>query len=506
MAQAEAAAARYAGTLRGKLASAVQSVRAGFSGGGGGGAGGGGPGLIARLADFRTQVQLLAGSAVVVGVKRLVDGIGDIGESAQRLGVTTDQFQRLKVLADQNGSSVEGLGTAFRTLSNSAVQPTKESTAAFAKLGVSTKDASGQFKSTNDLFFDVAAALANVGNETERSALAQDLLGRSAQELKPLFANGAEGVAKMRKELGALSVLSDETIAQADALSDSWKTVGPSLLSAAEPLLKLLLPALKLLTEAMSKGIEWLGKFLKQTDFVSVALTALGGVFVTRLLPQLSVMVTLGGGATKVMTGMALAAGRAALAFLAWAIPAAIIEDFIGFLRGDESAIGKTLDMVFGKGASTGVIEALGKAWDLLASAVKRVLEAMHLFKPGDESLEQRQRADETWQGSNFQRKIVPGLKLFADLVAPGLGTLGGKAADWIGSSTASAGYGQSVDYGTMAAPGPAMSSSEPNLSIGDTHIEITMSPSASAPDVGRAVSSALSSDRDQLMSTYQSY
>src|SRR4051812_46254955 len=104
MAESEAAAAKYAQTLRGKLATAVQAVKDGFNRGGGGG-GGGGPGLIERLGDFRTQVQLLRAAAAVAGIKRLVDGIGDIGEAAQRLGVTTDQFQRLDVLAKQNGTS-----------------------------------------------------------------------------------------------------------------------------------------------------------------------------------------------------------------------------------------------------------------------------------------------------------------------------------------------------------------------------------------------------------------
>jgi hypothetical protein len=268
-------------------------------------------------------------------------------------------FQRLKVFADQNGTSVDSLGTAFRNLANAAVQPTKQSTAALAKLGVSAKDTNGQFKSTNDLFFEVAGALADVSNETERSALAQDLLGRSAQELKPIFAGGRAEIEKQRKALAAMNVLSDETIAQADDLSDSWKGIGPSLLSAAEPLLKLLLPALTKLTEWMFKGIDVVGKFLKQTDFASVALTALGFAVWWKVLPGLELMIALGGGAARSLLVMAGAGARAAASFLGLVLPLLLIEDFITFLRGGDSETGRLLDAVFGKGTSEGTLKAL---------------------------------------------------------------------------------------------------------------------------------------------------
>jgi hypothetical protein len=358
MRAAEQAAASYAQTLRGKLASAVATVRAGFNGGAAGAAGGG-PGLIASLATVRNGMLALGVGAAAHAVKSVVDGIGDIREASQRLGVTTDTFQRLRVLAEQNGTSVQSLGTAFRTLANSAVQPTKESAAAFAALGVSAKDANGQFKSTNELFFEVAGALADVGNETERSALAQDLLGRSAQDLKPIFAGGRAEIDKQRKALAAMNVLSAETITQADDLSDSWKAIGPSLLAAAEPLLKLLLPALTDLTAWLVKGITFTAKWLKNTDLAAIGLTALGFVVATKVLPGLQLMVGLGGGLTKSLLGMAGAGAKAALSFLRIALPLLAIEDFITFLRGGDSETGRLLDAIFGKGSAEGTLKAL---------------------------------------------------------------------------------------------------------------------------------------------------
>lgn len=511
-AQADAAAAKYATTLRGRLAGAVKAVRDGFSRGGGGG--GEGPGLIERLKDFRTQVQLLAGSAVVVGVKRLVDSIGDIGEEAQRLGVTTDQFQRLRVLAEQNGTSVQSLGTAFRTLANSAVQPTKESTAAFEKLSVSTKDANGQFKSTNDLFFEVAEALSKVGNETQRSALAQDLLGRSAQELKPIFAGGAAAIEAQRKALGEMNVISPETIAQADELSDSWKALGPSLLASAEPLLKILIPALTQLTQLVFKGIEAFGKWLKQTDLTSVAITALGAAVALKLLPGLELMVGLGGGATKVLLGMAGAGAKALWSFLRLALPLLAIEDFITFLRGGDSETGRLLDAVFGKGTAEGTLQTLKD----LADAFKDLWKWMTGDGQGEKVKKLFQDIDDgiVLIANDLLAKLGIGKGGLNGAIPVGqqggdfFGDLGTKLfKDIPGSVAYNETHGKTMPApalpptGFYGPPNAAGSVQGNATTFGDTNVTVTMGPSASAGDVGNSVVSAVTEERNRIVGAY---
>lgn len=512
-AQAEAAAAKYATTLRGRLAGAVKAVRDGFGTGRAGGEGG--PGLIDRLATARNAFLGLAGGAVVTGVKRLVDGIGDIGEGAQRLGVSTDQFQRLRVLAEQNGTSVEALGASFRNLSNAAVQPTKESEKAFRELGVSVKDGSGQFKSANDLFFDTTAALAGVADETKRNALAQDLLGRSALELKPLFANGTEAVNEQRKALASLNVLSKETIDQADGISDTWKTLPLLFLTAAEPLIKLLLPALAHLTEWTVKGTEALSKFLKQTDFTSVALTALGGVMVLKVLPQLELMVGLGGGATKSLLGLAGAGAKAALSFLRLALPLLAVEDFITFLRGGDSETGRLLDALFGEGTADGTLKTIQDLADAFKDLWKWML--------GDGQGEKVKK---------LLQEIDDGINLIAnDLLAKlGIGKGGLNGPLPVGDKKSFSGFFE--DLGTKAfgnipgtaayaethdtIPGPALpptgfygpptadGSVAGNTTVfGDTNVTVTMGPSASAGDVGRAVVSATTEERNRLVGAY---
>jgi hypothetical protein len=483
MRAAEQAAASYAQTLRGKLASAVAAVRAGFNGGAAGAAGGG-PGLIASLATVRNGMLALGAGAVIHGVKRLVDSIGSIGEQASALGVTTDQFQRLDVLAKMNNTSVEALGTAFRTLGNAAVQPTKETAEAFAKLGITTTDASGQFKSANDLFFEVGEALSGVSNEMERGALAQDLLGRSAQQLRPIFAQGTEAFKKQRLELLKLKVLSPETIAGADAVSDSFAVLGTQVLAAAEPLIKTLIPGLLTLTTWLAKGVELLGKLLDKTDLTAIAITALGYAIVWKVIPGLRLMIALSGGSATALLGMGAAAAGAAASFLLLAAKLFIIQDLISFLTGHESAIGSVMDKLFGVGASTGVLETLAKAWDMIASAVKAAGAALGLFNLNDEDKAQGDRASSTWQGSNFQS--------LAHGFGEGLNMMGGAGA-----------FGAGGMIPGMYMPPAAGGAAPPAVSVGDNNVTINMSSSATASDVASAVRPELERSREALVSSY---
>ena len=490
MVAAEQAAAAYAKTLRGRLAGAVDAVRAGFNGGGG--AKGGGPGLIESLATARNAFLAFAGGTAVRGVMGLVDSIGDISESAARLGVTVEQFQRLRVVAEQNGTSVEALGTAFRTLANAAVQPTKESTKAFKTLGVSVKDAKGQFKSTNDLFFEVSKALAGVSNETKRSALAQDVLGRSAIQLKPIFAGGSAAIDEMARSMGDMNVLSAETVRSADELSDSWKAVGPSLLSAAEPLLKILIPALKTFTEFVVGVIEALGKWIKQTDLTSVAITALGAVMVTRIIPGLRLMIGLGGGASRVLLSMAGSAAKAAVAFLRMALPLLAIEDFITFLRGGDSETGRLIEAIFGKDGVTVTLKAIK---DLKAAMVD-----LWDWVTGQSTGEGVARL---WQ--EFGNGITVMINDALAAIGIGKGGTNGpfKLAETIVQST-SMGTSSYINtpgaYGPPTANGSTRGNAGSAVTIGDTSVTINGYSVADSKRIAADLDEVLSRNRDSLV------
>jgi hypothetical protein len=306
-----------------------------------------GSGLISSL--FTLQNSLRAGAAIYGfgALKGLVDQIGSIGEEASRLGVTNAEFQRLDVLAKQNATSVGALGTAFRTLATNAVDPSKEAAEAFAKLGVQAKDGNGAIKSRQDLFFETAGALADIEDTTTRAALAQRIYGRGALELAPLLANGRAGLEAQREELEKLPILSDSLIASADKFSDGWETMKQQLMAVAGPVLEgLVIPALQLLVDTVGLLSSGIGALTKNLNFGRIAFVAL--LFpASRMIATMSALVSLGGGWTKVLGGMAGGVKRLVVQFAPLIAAFLILEDVFTFFRGGDSLIGRGLEKAF---------------------------------------------------------------------------------------------------------------------------------------------------------------
>lgn len=312
-------------------------------------------GFISGLFTMQNAIRGAVAAAGAGALLGIIDQIGGIGEAAAKLGVTNAEFQRLDVLAKQNATSVQALGTVFRSLANAAVDPTKETTAAFQKLGIVVKEQDGTFKSRQDLFFETAGALADVSDTTQRAAMAQDLFGRGAIELLPLLANGRAGIDEQRAALEKLAVVSDEAIASADAFSDSLPAVKLQLMALAGPVLeKVVIPVLAVFRDVVLALVDGWTKLTKGLNFGTIALAATF-VALTPVVGQLGLLIKLGGG----VSAMFKTIGRSALGAVKSMAPILaaflILEDIFTFFTGGESTTGFLIDKLFGDGVGSGV-------------------------------------------------------------------------------------------------------------------------------------------------------
>ena len=173
----------------------------------------------AGLADVM-KGQLLA-DAVKAGLSKVYDLVKDIGSAmwdaskagasyaddvltmATVSGMSTDQLQEYKYMADLVDVSVDTITGSMTKLTSSmtkAQKGNKETKKAFKELGVAIKDESGKLRDNQDVFNDVIAALSKIDNETERDAKAMQLMGKSAKDLNPLMAAGADRLRELAKE------------------------------------------------------------------------------------------------------------------------------------------------------------------------------------------------------------------------------------------------------------------------------------------------------------------
>lgn len=149
-----------------------------------------------------------------------------IDKMSQRLTLSREAFQEWDFILSQSGVSIDSLQMSMKTLT----QEIERDSDAFAKLGVSSKDAVGNFRNQEEVFKDTIIALQGMEAGIEKSSLAQKLFGRNGQELLPLLnaqAGSVEELTQKARDLGL--VMSDEVIDAGVLLTDQMDQIKRSI-------------------------------------------------------------------------------------------------------------------------------------------------------------------------------------------------------------------------------------------------------------------------------------
>lgn len=190
--------------------------------------------------DAVGKIAKVAMGAVTVGaVVKVVKELGNlvvqstvvldrVDKMSQKIGMSRQGFQEWDYILAQTGANIDGLQMSMKTLSTQADAVTKggsEATAMFEKLGVEVLDVNGKMKDQEALFSEVFLALSDLESETERTAMASRLLGRSATELAPAMNQGSDEIEKLRDDAHSLGLVYE------DELIDSGVRLGDNILA-----------------------------------------------------------------------------------------------------------------------------------------------------------------------------------------------------------------------------------------------------------------------------------
>lgn len=132
---------------------------------------------------------------------------------------------------------------------------------AYKRLGVSIKDANGQLRNGQDVYWDVIDALKKIENPTERDALAMQLLGKSGTEVNTIIDAGSEAFKGMGDEAERMGyVMGDQTVKKLGKFNDRLQQLkaGATGLKNAAALI-----ALPFLDDLAEKGVPILAEFSK---------------------------------------------------------------------------------------------------------------------------------------------------------------------------------------------------------------------------------------------------
>ena len=163
------------------------------------------------------------GAAGVALTKTVMDGAaqtaayGDnIDKMSQKLGMSAQAYQEWDAILQHSGASIESMQGSMKTLQVAAESGNK----AFEELGISQEELANM--SPEEMFDATITALQNVDDESRRTYLATQLLGRGATELGALLNTSSEDTEAMRRRVHELGgVMSDESVKAAAAYQDS---------------------------------------------------------------------------------------------------------------------------------------------------------------------------------------------------------------------------------------------------------------------------------------------
>lgn len=192
-----------------------------------------------------------AGSHFLNLTRNAIDSADELGKFAQKAGMSTEAMSSMAVSARLSDVSNATLKTGLRALANTAEEAQKGNNKAadsFKAIGVSVTDANGKLKGTEQLFAEVSKKMAGYTDSAQKTALANDLMGRSGAELLPMM-NGLSETADLAKKLGA--TLDKDTAQGAEKFNDNLTLMRISSEAMGMKIAQVLLPTLGQLTDKM---------------------------------------------------------------------------------------------------------------------------------------------------------------------------------------------------------------------------------------------------------------
>jgi len=177
--------------------------------------------------------------AVVKGSSDLASYGDNIDKMSQKMGISAQGYQEWEAVMQHSGTSMETMKASMKTLAN-AVERGNDS---FERIGISLEDL--ETMSNEDIFAATIAGLQNVDNETERTYLAGQLLGKGATELGALLNTSAEDTQAMKDRVHELGgVMSDEAVKNAAAFQDNLQDLQTAFAGVGRGIVSELLPGM----------------------------------------------------------------------------------------------------------------------------------------------------------------------------------------------------------------------------------------------------------------------
>lgn len=160
-------------------------------------------------------------------ISKAIEFGDEIGKLSVRMGANVEVTQELVAIARRYDIEMSGLATSFKKMQVGVSQAStgnKELLETFAALGLNIKEISRL--QPDEQFIVIGDAISRMKKPADQARAELALLGRTGNELRPMFENGAEGMRKARDEVRQFGqILSEMEIKKLQDADDAIKTL-----------------------------------------------------------------------------------------------------------------------------------------------------------------------------------------------------------------------------------------------------------------------------------------
>lgn len=227
-----------------------------------------------------------------------------IADAVAKTGASAEVLSALGHAASLAGSSQEGVNKSFigmAKFSDAAAKGSKTALKTLKELGVNAEDFAGA--DPEKKFMMLAEGISKIEDPTARAAAAMKVFGKSGNEMLPLLAGGAEGVAEAMADAARVgAVITTDDAANADAMGDAMDNLKTALLGIVMRVGGIVAPIFTAIAEALTTAVVTVQQFVENNKGL-----VLGVFYAAAAVAGLGVaLVALGGG---IMAALAIASG-----------------------------------------------------------------------------------------------------------------------------------------------------------------------------------------------------
>ena len=204
-------------------------------------------GVITAAVAAVTAAAVATGKAFIDAANSTAEWGNQIDKESQKMNMSAQGYQEWAFILEHAGASIDGMKTSMKKLTVAA----EEGNDAFTALGISQEDLAAM--SPEETWNATIAALQNVADEGERTALANQLLGKGAVELAPLFNMTAEETEALKDQLGELGgIMSDDAVKAAAEYEDEMQNMKTALTGVKNNMMSQFLPGMSQVMKGLS--------------------------------------------------------------------------------------------------------------------------------------------------------------------------------------------------------------------------------------------------------------